>query len=307
MHGLPCAPGRGGGRDSGSLHLSQWFKPEAPGSRQAFSSRSSGQLPPRGCQGRLYGHLSFSPSSKSVQERLGSGSPGGPGESAQQGVREARGAVGRAPAPPEALMQAGLEHNRISAESAARDWGGARRGGRCGRHGLGASPWGPASTAARGPLLTPTARRPRVSGGCHALDGGSCPSGPVCRACPWGPSQSCPQSWVDDHDDAVHTCCAQGMCQPLGVTGPLSSQFRDGETAAPPRKCLPRLAHDPAVVGPQPAHDPAVVGPGRSGTGGLTLEHTLSATGLSHLPSYSPWAVATWWVSPLGLAADSGI
>lgn len=128
MHGLPCAPGRGGGRDSGSRHLSQQFKPEAPGSRQALSSRSSGQLPPRGCQGRLYGHLSFSPSSKSVQERLGSGSPGGPGESAQQGVREACGAVGRAPAPPEALMQAGLEPNRISAESAARDRGGGAEG-----------------------------------------------------------------------------------------------------------------------------------------------------------------------------------
>lgn len=97
------------------------------------------------------------------------------------------------------------------------------------------------------------------------------------------------------------------MSQPLGVTGPLSSQVRDGETAAPPGKCLPRLAHDPAVVGPRLAHDPAVVGLGRPGTGGLTLEHTLSAAGLSHLPSYSRWAVAAWWVSPLGLAADSGI
>lgn len=129
----------------------------------------------------------------------------------------------------------------------------------------------------------------------------------MCRACPWGPSQSCPQSWVGDRDDAVHTCRAQGMSQPLGVTGPLSSQVRDGETAAPPGKCLPRLAHDPAVVGPRLAHDPAVVGLGRPGTGGLTLEHTLSAAGLSHLPSYSRWAVAAWWVSPLGLAADSGI
>lgn len=85
MHELPCAPGWGGGRDSGSRHLSQRFKPEAPGRGQALSARSGGQLPLRGRQGHRCGHLSFSPSRESVQERLGSGSPGGPGESAQQG------------------------------------------------------------------------------------------------------------------------------------------------------------------------------------------------------------------------------
>ena len=73
--------------------LSQRFKPEAPGRRRALSARSGGQLPPRGRQGHRCGHLSFSPSRESVQERLGSGSPGGPGESAQQGGQ--RGVCGR--------------------------------------------------------------------------------------------------------------------------------------------------------------------------------------------------------------------
>lgn len=83
-HRLPCVSGWGRGGGTAGHGTSQRFKPEAPGSGRALSARSSRQLPPRGIQGHRCGHLSFSPSRKSVQERLGSGSPGGPGESAQQ-------------------------------------------------------------------------------------------------------------------------------------------------------------------------------------------------------------------------------
>lgn len=59
-------------------------------------------------------------------------------------------------------------------------------------------------------------------------------------------------------------------------------QFRDGEMEA-----------HPGSVCPSSIHSPAVVGLGRAGTGRLTPEHTLLATGLSCPPSYSPWVVVT--------------
>lgn len=94
-------------------------------------------------------------------------------------------------------------------------WG---RRGRCGRHVWGPSSWGPAYSPARDRLLTPTARLPRVSGGCQALgvlslgDGGNCPSGPRVQSVSLGPLPA-PVMTV------AHTCRAHGMCRVLCVTG----------------------------------------------------------------------------------------
>lgn len=193
MHGLPCAPGRGGGRDSGSRHLSQQFKPEAPGSRQALSPRK-GQLPSRGCQGRLWTPGVSVPAARVSRRGLGRGLQGGPGESAQQGVRERRvGPWGGRLHLLEALMQAGLEPNRISAESAARDRRGAE--GALWQACLGTSSWGPAHCC-QGPSpdthnqAAPGLWRVPRSGALSWGRGKGYPSGPVRAGPVLGPPRS---------------------------------------------------------------------------------------------------------------------